>query len=94
MKVLMRETVVSGTSRKAFRRLRRDKKFKNVALGAKTGTINDEVDQYKYDWITAYALPGNGDGGICITILAVHGKLLGIRASELAGYVIKHYFSS
>jgi membrane peptidoglycan carboxypeptidase len=93
-KVLMRETVVSGTSRKAFRRLRRDKKFKNVALGAKTGTINDEVDQYKYDWITAYALPGNGDGGICITILAVHGKLLGIRASELAGYVIKHYFSS
>ena len=94
MKVLMRETVVSGTSRKAFRRLRRDKRFKNVALGAKTGTINDELDQYKYDWITAYALPGNGNGGICITILAIHGKLLGIRASELAGYVIKHHFSS
>jgi len=94
MKVLMRETVVSGTSRKAFRRLRRDKRFKNIALGAKTGTINDELDQYKYDWITAYALPGNGDGGICITILAVHGKLLGIRASELARYVIKHHFSS
>jgi len=94
MKVLMRETVVSGTGRKAFRRLRRDKRFKNIAFGAKTGTINDEQDQYKYDWITAYALPGNGDGGICITILAVHGKLLGIRASELAGYVIKHHFSS
>ncbi len=94
MKVLMRETVVSGTSRKAFRRLRRDKRFKNVALGAKTGTINDELDQYKYDWLTAYALPRDGDGGICITILAVHGKLLGIRASELAGYVIKHHFSS
>jgi cell division protein FtsI/penicillin-binding protein 2 len=94
MKVLMRETVVSGTSRKAFRRIRRDKRFKNIAFGAKTGTINDELDQYKYDWISAYALPGNGDGGICITILAVHGKLLGIRASELAGYVIKHHFSS
>lgn len=94
MKVLMRETVVSGTSRKAFRRLRRDKRFKNVALGAKTGTINDERDQYKYDWITAYALPGNEDGGICVAILAVHGKLLGVRASELARYIIKHHFSS
>ena len=41
-----------------------------------------------------YALPGNGDGGICITILAIHGKMLGIRASELAGYIIKHHFSS
>jgi cell division protein FtsI/penicillin-binding protein 2 len=94
MKVLMRETVISGTSRKAFRRLRRDKKFKNISFGAKTGTINDEQDRYKYDWITAFALPGNGDSGICITILAVHGKLLGIRASELAGYVFKHHFSS
>ena len=94
MKILMRETVISGTSRKAFRRLRRDKRYKHLELGAKTGTINDELDQYKYDWITAYALPGNRDGAICITILAVHGKMLGIRASELAGNIIKHHFSS
>jgi peptidoglycan glycosyltransferase len=94
LRILMRETVVSGTGRKAFRRLRRKRSFKNIELGAKTGTINDERDQFKYDWITAYALPRHGDGGICISILAVHGEKLGIRASEMAGYVINHYLSS
>jgi peptidoglycan glycosyltransferase len=94
LKILMRETVVSGTSRKAFRRFRRKRSFKDIELGAKTGTINDERDQFKYDWITAYALPRHGDGGICITILAVHGEKLGIRASVMAGYVINHYLSS
>ena len=60
LQVLMAETVISGTGRKAFRPLRRKKLFKKIAMGAKTGTINDKLDQYKYDWITAYALPDDG----------------------------------
>ena len=90
----MDETVVSGTCRKAFQPLRRKKAFKDIELGAKTGTINDQLDQYKYDWLMAYALPGSGDGGICVTVLAVHGEKLGIRAKDIARYVINHYFTS
>jgi len=63
-------------------------------LGAKTGTINDYHDRYKYDWVTAYALPKHGDGAICITVLTIHGKKLGIRASEAARYIINHHFAS
>jgi len=45
LKILMKDTVVHGTCRKIFRSLRRKKAFKNVELGAKTGTINDKTDQ-------------------------------------------------
>ncbi|MBC8178537.1 MAG: hypothetical protein ISR61_05850 [Desulfobacteraceae bacterium] len=94
LKILMKDTVVNGTCRKTFRSLRRKKAFKNVELGAKTGTINDKTDQFKYDWFTAYALPPNGAKGICIAVLGIHGKKLGIRANKLGRNIINHYFSS
>lgn len=94
LKILMRDTVVYGTCRKSYRQLRRKKVFKNVELGAKTGTINDETDQFKYDWFTAYALPPDRNKGICIAILGVHGKKLGIRSKDLARYIINHHITS
>ncbi len=94
LRILMEDTVVHGTCRKAFQPLRRKKLFKDIELGAKTGTINDYHDRYKYDWVTAYALPKHGDGAICVTVLAIHGKILGIRASDMARYIINHHFAS
>jgi cell division protein FtsI/penicillin-binding protein 2 len=94
LKVLMKETVLYGTCRKAFLPLRRKKRFKDIELGAKTGTINDPNDRYKYDWVTAYALPKDQTRGICVTILAVHGKKLGIRAADMAMHIIRHHFRS
>jgi peptidoglycan glycosyltransferase len=92
LKVLMKETVVYGTCRKAFLPLRRNNLFRNIELGAKTGTINDQNDRYKYDWVTAYALPKEEGSGICVTVLAIHGKKLGIRAADLAMHIIKRHF--
>jgi len=94
LKILMKETVVSGTCRKAFLPLRRKKRFKDIELGAKTGTINDPNDHYKYDWVTAYALPKDESRGVCVTILAIHGKKLGIRAADMARYIIRRHFLS
>jgi cell division protein FtsI/penicillin-binding protein 2 len=93
LKVMMGETVVRGTCRKAFRSLRRSKAFKDVELGAKTGTINDKLDRFKYDWIAAYALPREAGNGISISVLSIHGEKLGIRASELGRYIIKRYMT-
>ncbi len=94
LKVLMKETVLYGTVRKAFLPLRRNKRFKDIELGAKTGTINDPNDRYKYDWVTAYALPKDETRGISVTILAIHGKKLGIRAADMAMRIIRHRFRS
>ncbi|MGD1969496.1 MAG: penicillin-binding transpeptidase domain-containing protein [Desulfobacterales bacterium] len=94
LKILMEDAVKYGTSRKSLRKLRRKEKFKNVDLGSKTGTINDSTDRYKYDWLTAFALSAADDRDICVGVLAVHGKILGTRANEMARAIINYYFSS
>lgn len=94
LKVLMGETTATGTCRSAFRILRRKRLFKSMDMGAKTGTINDPQNRYKFDWLTAYALPREGGGGICVAVLAVHGERLGIRAKDIGRYVIGRHFAS
>jgi cell division protein FtsI/penicillin-binding protein 2 len=89
---LMQYAAQSGTSRSVFRKLRRRKLFRSFELGAKTGTINDKSDKYKYDWITAFALAPEGSGGIAVGVLGVHGKILGTRSTELARAIIDYYF--
>ena len=94
LKILMQDTVRYGTVRTAFRKLRRKKRFKNFDLGAKTGTINDRMDRFKYDWVTAFAISPNGAGSICVSVLTVHGKILGTRSTEMVRAIIDYYFST
>jgi len=94
IKVMMQDAVRYGTSRTAFRKLRRKKRFKNYDLGAKTGTINDRRDQFKYDWVTAFAVSPNGAGSICVSVLGVHGKILGTRSTEMTRAIVDYYFST
>ena len=96
LRLLMKETVRNGTCRRTFRALLRKKDFQDFELGAKTGTINDQFDRYKYDWLTAYALPGHDSvaHGICVAVLAVHGNKLGVRAKDIAKRIIYYHFAS
>jgi peptidoglycan glycosyltransferase len=94
LRILMQETVISGTCRRSFQRLRRKKAFSNVELGAKTGTINDPTGQFKCDWLTAYAIPADGAEGICVAVMGVHGEKPGIRAVKLGRIIINYYLSS
>jgi len=94
LKIMMQDAVGYGTGRTAFRKLRRKKRFKNFELGAKTGTINDRRDQFKYDWVTAFASSPDGAGSICISVLGVHGKILGTRSTEMTRAIVDYYFST
>jgi hypothetical protein len=92
MRVLMQDTLEHGTCRRTFRTLLKKKAFQEVEIGAKTGTINDPQDRYKFDWLSAYVLPRDGRRPLSITVLAVHGKKLGIRAKNLARYILEHRY--
>ncbi len=92
MQRLMEETIDQGTCRRAFHGLKKKKAFQDMDIGAKTGTINDPQDRYKFDWLSAYVLPRDGRSPLTITVLAVHGKKLGIRAKNLARYILEHRY--
>jgi cell division protein FtsI/penicillin-binding protein 2 len=94
LRILMEDTIIHGTCRKTFYRERRRKIYKNVDLGAKTGTINDRDDRFKYDWLTAFVVPPNHKKSICIAVLGIHGKVLGVRANRLGRSIIRYYLSS
>ena len=94
MMVLMEGTVVEGTAKRAFQPLQRKRELRYVDLGAKTGTINGATDQYKYEWLTAFALPSEGDGGLCITVMTAHGEKIGVRAKDIARLIINRHYCS
>ena len=94
LKLMMQDGVRYGTTRTAFRQFKRSKKFETMVFGSKTGTINDRLDRFKYDWIAAFALTPDQSESVCIAVLAVHGKLLGTRAVEMAGAIIRYHLLS
>ncbi len=93
LKILMQYAARHGTTRSAFRELRRQKVSGALDLGAKSGTINDRLDRFKYDWITAFALSPDESRGICVGTLTIHGEKLGTRSTELARAIISYYFN-
>jgi len=94
MMALMEGTVVEGTCKRAFQPLQRKRELRYVDLGAKTGTINGAMDPYHYEWLTAYALPADGDGGLCITVMTAHGEKIGVRAKDIARLIIDRHYRS
>ncbi|MBP1742759.1 MAG: hypothetical protein H6Q48_5052 [Deltaproteobacteria bacterium] len=94
MMVLMEGTVVEGTAKRAFQPLQRKRELRYVDLGAKTGTINGATDQCKYEWMTVFALPSDGDGGLCITVMTAHGGKIGVRAKDIARLIINRHYCS
>jgi cell division protein FtsI/penicillin-binding protein 2 len=93
LRMLMRETVLSGTGRNSFSKLLRSKLYRGIEVGAKTGSINDTSGRFRLDWVIAYAVPKDGRHPICISVLGVHGEYLGARAGDLGRLIIARYYS-
>ena len=95
MRVLMDETVMTGTCRNAFTQFHKKKEFRELEVGAKTGSINDPVDQHRVDWVTIYAIPDSGpEEAICLSVLGVHGEKMGLRSRDIARHLVENYFRS
>ncbi len=89
---LMEATIQLGTCHKSFRARRRDSRLRSVVFGGKTGNINNKTDTLKYDWFLGYGRTKSGSHELALSVMMVHGRLLGHRANVMAYDLFKRYF--
>lgn len=92
MQDLMEATIQLGTCRKSFRARKRDSRLRSVVFGGKTGNINNRTDTIKYDWFLGYGRSKSGKRQLALSVMMVHGRLLGHRANVMAYDLFKRYF--
>ena len=89
---LMAETIRSGTCKKIFRGYAEDKVLSRLNIGGKTGSINNESQDTRYDWFVGYAEEKTGSKQIALSIVVGHEEYIGIRAARYARMAMKEFF--
>jgi peptidoglycan glycosyltransferase len=87
---LMEETVTSGTSRKSFRSLVRNKKFKAIEMGGKTGHLTAENPRGRVDWFVGYAM--DDTNRVAIAAVSINKQKWTVKSAELGQNMFKKYF--
>lgn len=87
---LMEETVLAGTSRKTFRQILRDKKFREIEMGGKTGHLTGDNPKGRVDWFVGYA--SDGEQKIALAAITVNKKFWTVKSSHLGQSMFREYF--
>ena len=87
---MMEQTVLSGTSRKTFRKIVRDKKFREVEMGGKTGHFTGMNPKGRTDWFVGYA--SDGEDKIAIAAITVNIRKWTVKSSALGEMMFRKYF--
>lgn len=91
---LMAATIRSGTAKKAFRGYRKDKILSKLNIGGKTGSMDNDTHDARYDWFVGFAEEKGGTAKIALSVLVAHEKYIGLRASYYARTAMKAYFGN
>lgn len=87
---LMEQTVLTGTSRKTFRKLVRDKKYREVEMGGKTGHFSGTNPKGTNDWFVGYA--SDGENKVAIAAITVNVQKWTVKSSALAEMMFREHF--
>lgn len=88
---LMGQTVTSGTSRRSFRPIMKDRKFSEIEMGGKTGHLTGDNPRGRTDWFVGYAL--DEDRRIAIAAITVNKKFWTVKSAHLGQSMFRKYFS-
>ncbi|HEX9307835.1 MAG TPA: penicillin-binding transpeptidase domain-containing protein [Anaeromyxobacter sp.] len=87
---MMRETVTSGTARRAFRRVAAP--LRGVEVAGKTGSLADVRPFRDYSWFVGYAPADNPQ--IAVATVIVNDRLWHARAPQVAKEALEAFFAS
>lgn len=93
LKELMEATVHRGTSRSAFRPLLRNRKFNELEVGGKTGSLTGGSPRGKLDWFVGYAIGDEGQR-LAVAALTVNVKYWTVKSSFLAQSLFQTHFKA
>jgi peptidoglycan glycosyltransferase len=91
LKELMEATIYSGTSKKSFRPLVRDRRFRELELGGKTGSLTGTQPKGKVDWFVGYGIGGENDK-LAVATITVNVNYWTVKSSHLAQAMLKAHF--
>ena len=89
---MMEQTVLAGTSRKTFRKIMREKKFREVEMGGKTGHFSGINPKGRTDWFVGYA--SDGDNKVAIAAITVNIQKWTVKSSALGEMMFRKHFKS
>lgn len=88
---MMQATISSGTAHKMFKDINRNEILRDLSIGAKTGSINNDP---RFDWFIGFAENSRTHYAITVSAVVVHEKFIGERAGEYAILAMKTFFSN
>ncbi|WII72501.1 penicillin-binding transpeptidase domain-containing protein [Bdellovibrio sp. 22V] len=87
---LMERTVTAGTSRRSFRPIIRDRKFREIEMGGKTGHLTGDNPRGRVDWFVGYAL--DEERKIAVAAITVNKKFWTVKSAHLGQSMFRKYF--
>ncbi|NUM59270.1 MAG: penicillin-binding protein [Bdellovibrionaceae bacterium] len=91
MRQMMEQTVLGGTSRKSFRQLVKDKRFKEIEMGGKTGHLTGDNPKGRVDWFIGYATDEE-NRKLAVAAITVNKKFWTVKSSYIGQFMFKSYF--
>lgn len=91
MRKMMEQTVLGGTSRKSFRQLVRDRRFREIEMGGKTGHLTGDNPKGRVDWFVGYATD-EGNRKLAVAAITVNKKFWTVKSSYIGQYMFRSYF--
>lgn len=88
---LMEQTVTAGTSRRSFRPIVKDRKFREIEMGGKTGHLTGDNPRGRVDWFVGYAL--DQERKIAVAAITVNKKFWTVKSAHLGQSMFRKYFS-
>jgi len=87
---MMQATVSNGTAHKLFKYLNRNAVLKDLHIGGKTGSINNNP---RFDWFIGFAENPRTGHAIIVSAMVAHEQFIGERAGQYAKLAMETFFS-